>query len=122
MASKLDIVEGLAIQHNVTIILLQENHRQTVGKLVINNCDLVGYTISRRQGVAAFVRNNLSWKLSDSSVKDLDMEWRCINVVGYYIINTYKSFPSQMTLTSLPVFDTPCIYAGDFNCQHIDWG
>ena len=27
-----------------------------------------------------------------------------------------------MTLTSLPVFDTPCTYAGDFNCQHTDWG
>ena len=26
-----------------------------------------------------------------------------------------------MTLTSLPVFDTPCIYAGDFNCKHTDW-
>ena len=27
-----------------------------------------------------------------------------------------------MTLISLPVFDTPCIYADDFNCQHTDWG
>ena len=27
-----------------------------------------------------------------------------------------------MTLTSLPVFDTPFIYAGKFNCQQTDWG
>ena len=27
-----------------------------------------------------------------------------------------------MTMTSIPVFYTPCIYAGDFNCHHIDWG
>ena len=27
-----------------------------------------------------------------------------------------------MNLTSLLVFDTPCIYAGDFNCQHTAWG
>ena len=27
-----------------------------------------------------------------------------------------------MTLTLLPVCDTPCIYADNFNCQHTHWG
>ena len=27
-----------------------------------------------------------------------------------------------MILTSLLIFETPCIYVGDFNCQHTDWG
>ena len=77
--SKLDIFERLASQHNVTIILLQETHCQTVGKLVIDNYELAGYTMSRRHGLAAFVRNNLSWKLPASSAEDSDTEWQCIN-------------------------------------------
>ena len=72
-ASKLDIVERLAIQHNVTIILLEETHCQTVGKLVNNNYELAGYITSRRQGLAAFVKYNLSWKLSHSSGEDSDI-------------------------------------------------
>ena len=93
-----------------------------MGKLVINNYELAGHTISRRHGLASFVRNNLSWKLSDSSGEDSDIEWQCINVEGYNIVNIYKPPPSQLMLTSLPVFDTPCIYAGDFNCHQTDWG
>ena len=93
-----------------------------MGKLVINNYELARCIISRRHDLASFVRNNLSWKLSDSSGEESDIEWRCINVEGYNIINIYKPPPLQMTLTSLPDFDTPCIYAGDFNCQHTDWG
>ena len=76
IASKLDIVERLATEHNVTIILLQETACQTVGKLIINNYELAGHTISRRHSLASFVRNNLSWKLSDSSVEDSDIEWQ----------------------------------------------
>ena len=108
-ASKLDIVEPLTTQHNVIIIFLQETHCQTVGKLVITNYKLAGYTISRRHGLASFNRNNLSWKLSDSSGEESDIEWQCINVQGFNIIDIYKPSPSQMTLTSLPVFYAPCI-------------
>ena len=89
-ASKLDIVERLATQHNVTIILLQETHCQTMGKLVINNYELAGYIVSRRHAPAVLVRNNLSWKISDSSGEDSDIDWQCINVEGYNIINIYK--------------------------------
>ena len=92
-ASELDIVERLATQHSVTTILLQETYCQTVGKLVINNYELAGHTISRKHGLASFVRNNLSWKLSDSSGEDSDIEWQCINVKGYNIVNIYKPPP-----------------------------
>ena len=99
-ASKLDIVKRLAIQHDVTIIFLQETHCQTVRKLVVNNYELAGYTISRRHGLAIFVRNNLSWKLSNS-IEDLDIEWQCINVESFNIVNTCKPPPSKMTLALL---------------------
>ena len=28
----------------------------------------------------------------------------------------------QLQVSDLPVFTHPCLYAGDFNCPHVDWG
>ena len=28
----------------------------------------------------------------------------------------------EVGATNLPVFPHPCLYAGDFNCRHADWG
>ena len=30
--------------------------------------------------------------------------------------------PTRLTRASLPVVNHPCIYAGDFNCHHTEWG
>ena len=27
-----------------------------------------------------------------------------------------------MTLSAIPLFPSPSLYAGDFNCRHVDWG
>ena len=37
-------------------------------------------------------------------------------------MNVYKPPPSELYPTSLPSVPVPAIYAGDFNCQHTDWG
>ena len=41
---------------------------------------------------------------------------------GYKIVNIYKPLPTQLQSLDLPVFPHPCLYAGDFNCRHADWG
>ena len=46
----------------------------------------------------------------------------CVDDDGVKIVNIYKPPSSQMTITAIPVFSHPCLYAGDFNCQHTDWG
>ena len=46
----------------------------------------------------------------------------CINIADYNIVNIYKPPPSCMSPLTLPTFPSPSLYAGDFNCQHIDWG
>ena len=46
----------------------------------------------------------------------------CVDVDGYKIINVYKPPPIRLLVSDLPVFSFPCLYAGDFNCQHVDWG
>ena len=78
IASKLDVVEQLALEYNVTIILQQEIHCQCLGKLVLNNYKPAGYTLSKRHCLVTFIMNNLSWKLSDSSRENSGMEWQCL--------------------------------------------
>ena len=44
------------------------------------------------------------------------------DVNGYKIVNVYKPPPTRLRFLDLPVFPHPCLYAGDFNCRHADWG
>ena len=45
-----------------------------------------------------------------------------MDVDGYKIVNVYKPPPTQLRTLDLPVYPHPCLYAGDFNCCHADWG
>ena len=38
------------------------------------------------------------------------------------VINVYEPPPAPLTTASLPGVNHPCIYAGDFNCHHTEWG
>ena len=40
----------------------------------------------------------------------------------YKIVNVYKPPPTRLRTLDLQVFPHPCLYAGDFNCCHADWG
>ena len=46
----------------------------------------------------------------------------CVDVDGYKIVNVYKPPPTRLRTLDLPVFPHPCLYAGNFNCRHADWG
>ena len=41
---------------------------------------------------------------------------------GYKIVNVNKPPPTRLRTLDLPVFPHPCLYAGNFNCRHADWG
>ena len=51
-----------------------------------------------------------------------EIEWLCVDVDGYKIVNVYKPPPTRLRSLDLPMFPHPCLYAGDFNCRHADWG
>ena len=38
------------------------------------------------------------------------------------VVNVYKLPPSALSTQDLLIAPVPAIYAGDFNCQHTDWG
>jgi len=121
-ASKIFIIEQLANRHKALIILLQETHCTNVDRLMIPNFILAGSTLSKKYGLATSVFNKLSWILVDQSTDESTIEWLCIDVDGYKIVNIYKPPPFRLIPTAIPVFTYPCFYSGDFNCQHIDWG
>ena len=108
-ANKLDIVEPLVTLHNAT-----SSYRKPTAKPWEN---LLLITISRN-GRIHYKQETWPCLLRQKQpiVEAIRFFWRrfryrvaCINVEGYNIINIYKPPFSQMTLISLPVFDTYCI-------------
>ena len=120
--SKICVVSQLATRHKALVILLQETHTTQVDRLVIPNYMLAGSVLSRKHGLATFVQNNISWSLLDRSPDGSDVEWLCVDIDGIKIINVYKPPMTRWLPSVIPMFSHPCLYAGDFNCQHTDWG
>ena len=121
-ASKINILHHLTMQSEALIILLQETHCTDAEKLVLPNYQLAGSSLSRKHGLATFVHERLRYMLLDQSPSTSEIEWLCVDIDGYKIVNVYKPLPMQLQTLDLPVFPHPCLYAGDFNCRHADWG
>ena len=121
-ASKMNVLHHLAIQSEALVILLQETHCTDAEKLVLPNYQLAGSSLSRKHGLATFVHERLRYTLLDQSPPTSEIEWLCVDVDGYKIVNVYKPPPTRLRTLDLPVFPHPCLYAGDFNCCHADWG
>ena len=77
---------------------------------------------SKHQGMATFVRTGITWSAVKRSPSDSNIEWLVTEVQETTIVNVYKHPPSELYSASLPSVPAPAIYAGDFNCQHTDWG
>ena len=81
-----------------------------------------GSILSRNHGRATFVHERLEWSLVDQSPEQSETEWLCVGVAGCKFINVYKPPRSGLIATTIPTFPHPILYAGDFNCQHVNWG
>jgi len=90
-ANKISVIEQLAYKNKAFIIVLQETHCITADKLVIPNFSLAGSILSRNHGLALFVHERLEWSLVDQSPEQSEIEWLCVDVAGYKIINVYTS-------------------------------
>ena len=121
-ASKMNVLHHLAIQSEALVILLHETHCTDAEKLVLPNYQLAGSSLNRKHGLATFVHERLRYMLLDQSPPTSDIEWLCVDVDGYKIVNVYKLPPTRLRTLDLPVYPHTCFYAGDFNCCHADWG
>ena len=121
-ASKMNVLHHLAIQFEALVILLQKTRCTDAEKLVLPNYQLTRSSLSRKHGLATFVQKRLRYTLWDQFPLISEIEWLCVDVDGYKIVNVYKPPPTRLRTLDLPVFPHPCFYAGDFNCRHADWG
>ena len=121
-ASKMNVLHHLAMQSEALVIVLQETHCTDTEKLVLPDYQLAGSSLSRKHGLATFVHERLSYTLVDQSPPTSEIEWLCVDVDGYKIVNVYKPTPTRLQTLNLPVFPHPCLYVCDFNCRHADCG
>ena len=118
--SKMNVLHHLAVQYQALVILLQKSHCACADKLTIPGFALGGSSLSRKHCLATFVHDRLKWTLIDQSPATSETEWLCVDVDGYRIVNVYKPQPTRLQASDLPVFPHPVLYAGDFNCLHVN--
>ena len=121
-ASKINLLHHLPVQYDALVILLQESHCTCVNKLTIPGFALAGSSLSTKHGLATFVHDWLKWTLVDQAPPTLETKWLCVDVDGYRIVNVYKSPPTRLQASDLPVFPYHGFYAGDFNRPNVNWG
>ena len=118
----MNVLHHLAVQYEALIILLQKSHCTCADKLTIPGFTLAGSFLSRKHCLATFVYDQIKWTLVDQFPATLETEWLCMDVDGYRIVNVYKAPPSRLEASDLPMFLHLVLYAGDFNCPHVNWG
>ena len=92
----MNVLHHLALQSEVLVILLQETHCTDAEKLVLPNYQLAGSSLSRKHGLATFVHERLRYTLLDQSLPTSEIEWLCVDVNGYKIVNVYKPPPTRL--------------------------
>ena len=115
--AKIQVIEHLATKSLATVILLQETHVANPDVLNIPGYSLVAHTSRRVHGVATFVQCSTKWRDIASSMPAEEVDWVTTEVEGVNITNVYKPQGTRLCLDSLPRYQQPSIYAGDFNCH-----
>ena len=109
--SKINVLHYFTMQSEALVILLQETHCTDAEKLVLPNYQLVGSSLSREQGLATFVHERLRYTLLDQSPLTSKIEWLCVDVDGYKIVNVNKSPPRRLRSLDLRSVSHPSLYA-----------
>ena len=100
------------MQSEALVILLQETHCTDAEKLVLPSYQVAGSSLSRKHDLATFIHERLRYTLLDQPPPTSEIEWLCVDVDGYKIVNVYKPPPTQLRTLDLPAFPHPCLYAG----------
>ena len=107
ITSKMNVLHHLTMQSEALVILLQKTHCTNAEKFLLPNYQLAGSTLSRKHALATFFHKRLRYTLLDQSPPTLDIEWPCVDVDGYKIVNVYKPPPTRLQILDLPVFPHP---------------
>ena len=99
----MNVLHHLAMQSEALVILLQETHCIDAEKLVLPNYQLAGSSLGRKHGLATFVHERMRYTLLDQSPLTSEIEWLCVDVDGYKIVNVYKPPPMRLRSVSSPL-------------------
>ena len=106
-ASKMNVLHYLALQSEAFIILLQETHCTNAEKLILPSYQLAGSSLSRKHDLATFVHEQLRYMFLDQSPPTLEIEWWCVDIDGYKIVNIYNLHQHDCDLWISQCFLTP---------------
>ena len=106
-ASKMNVLHHFAMQSEALVILLHETHCTNAEKLVLPNYQLAGSSLSRKHNLATLVHERLRYTLLDQSPPTSEIEWLCVDVDGYKIVNVYKPPPTRLRTLVSQCFLTP---------------
>ena len=104
IASKMNVLHYLALQSEALVIQLQETHCNDAEKLVLSRYLLARYACFLPCHVC--VRTTKVNALDQSSPTS-EIEWLCVDVDGYKIVNVYKPPSTLLRSLDLPVFPHP---------------
>lgn len=123
---KCQVLAKIAFENEANVILLQETHTKSdsdiLSRGIIEGYSLVAALHSPVHGIATYIQNNIDEYDIIFNDKYGDVFVSAININGTTIINIYKPPSSVWPDNVLPVFEDPCVYSGDLNCHHTQWG
>ena len=118
---KCDVIQKIAINNSIAVILLQETHATNDDKITIYGYSLIGSINHPKHGIATLVRNDLPATEIGRSRVDSAIQWLTISIDGEITItNFYK--PPNSPFDPPPHYEHLAKYSGDFSCHHTTCG
>ena len=103
----MNVFHYLTLQSKALVILQQETHCTDAEKLLLLSYQLAGSSLNRKHGLATFVHERLKYTLLDQSPPTSEIEWLCVDVDCYKIVNVYIPPPTRLRSCTSQCFLTP---------------
>ena len=116
--SKMNVFYYLALQFEALVILLQDTHCTNAEKLVLSGYQLAGSSVIRKHGLATFSTSNYGIRFWTNRHRHR----RLSGCAWTLMVNVYKLPRMRLQSLDFPGFPHLCLYTGDFNCHHVEWG
>ena len=109
---KCEVIQKIAADNSIFVILLQETHASSNEKIKIYGYSLIDSIHHPKHGIATLVRNDLPASIIDHSREGSETEWLTISINGEIsITNIYK--PPNAPFYPPPRYEHPATYSGD---------
>ena len=119
---KKEILQKIAIEKNLMVMLVQETHQNNPQNLKLSGFVRANHIPHAHHGIVTFVRNSISFTNTGCSVENSPTQWTSIEINNTQIINIYHPPTAELDTLQLPDTKPTCIISGDFNCRHKIWG